>query len=112
VENALRELAGSRDVDPGPPTISLETFATVGMSRPLALLKTASLTNAWARQHHDTLATAITLVDRLVTDARALQLVLSSTPNAALNASLVRVADACARTRQALTESESPRTTA
>src|SRR5262249_29572255 len=28
VENALRELAGSRDVDPGPPTISLETFAT------------------------------------------------------------------------------------
>jgi multidrug resistance protein MdtO len=111
VENALRELAGSRDIAPVPPTMSLETFATAGMSRPLALLKTASLTNAWARQHHDTLATAITLVDRLVTDARALQLVLSTSPKAALNESLARVADACARTRQALAERESPQTT-
>ena len=111
VENALRELAGSRNFDPAPSTMSLETFATAGMSRPLALLKTASLTNAWARQHHDALATAITLVDRLVTDARALQLVLSSTPDAALNASLVRLADACARTRQALAEHESLQTT-
>jgi len=111
VENALRELAGSRDVVPVPPPMSLETLATAGMSRPLGLLKTASLTNAWARQHHDVLATAITLVDRLVTDARALQLVLSSPPNVALNESLLRVADACARTRQALAEPESPRTT-
>ncbi len=111
VENALRELAGSRDLAPAPPTMSLDAFATAGMSRPLALLKTASLTNARARQRHEALATAITLVDRLVTDARALQLVLSSAPNAALNESLVRVADACARTRQALAEHESPQTT-
>ena len=111
VENALRELAGSRDFDPAPRTMLLETFATAGMSRPLALLKTAALTNAWARQHHDALATAITLVDRLVTDARALQLILSSTSNSALNASLARVAEACARTRQALAEHESPQTT-
>jgi multidrug resistance protein MdtO len=111
VENALRELAGSRDIPPVPPTMSLETFATAGMSRPLGLLKTASLTNAWARQHHDALATAITLVDRLVTDARALQLVLSTSPNAALNEPLARVAGACARTRQALAERESPQTT-
>jgi multidrug resistance protein MdtO len=111
VENALRELAASREFDPAPPPTSLETFITAGMSRPLALLKTATLTNAWARQHHDALATAITLVDRLVTDARALQLVLSTSPNAALNASLARIADACARTRQALTERESPQTT-
>jgi multidrug resistance protein MdtO len=108
VENALRELAGSRDLAPAPPPMSLDAFATAGMSRPLALLKTASLTNARARQRHDALATAITLVDRLVTDARALQLVLSSTPSAALNESLVRVADACARTRQALAEPEWP----
>src|SRR5258705_13723841 len=92
--------------------MSLEAFATAGMSRPLALLKTASLTNARARQRHDALATAITLVDRLVTDARALQLVLSSAPTAALNESLVRVADAFARTRQALAEHESPQTAA
>src|SRR5262245_36782096 len=111
VENALRELGGSRDLDPAPSRVSLETLATAGMSRPLALLKTASLTNAWARQHHDALATAITLVDRLVTDARALQLVLSSAPNAALNGSLLRLADACAHTRQALAEQASPQAT-
>ena len=111
VENALRELAGSRDLAPAPPTMSLDAFATAGMSRPLALLKTASLTNARARQRHEALATAITLVDRLVTDARALQLVLSSAPTAGLNESLVRVADACARTREALAELESPQTT-
>jgi len=111
VENALRELSGARDLTPAPPTMSLDAFATAGMSRPLALLKTASLTNAWARQRHESLATAITLVDRLVTGARALQLVLSSVPNAALNQSLVRVADLCARTRHALAEHESPQTT-
>ena len=110
VENALRELGGSRDFAPAPTTMSLDAFATAGMSRPLALLKTASLTNARVRQRHDALATAITLVDRLVTDARALQLVLSSAPTAALNESLVRVADAFARTRQALAEHESPQT--
>ena len=95
----------------GLPVTIKDAFATAGMSRPLALLKTASLTNARARQRHEVLATAITLVDRLVTDARALQLVLSSAPTAALNESLVRVADACARTRQALAEHESPQTT-
>jgi multidrug resistance protein MdtO len=111
VENALRELAGSPDFGLAPPPKSLEAFATAGMSRPLALLKSASLTNAWARERHEALASAITLVDRLVTDARALQLVLSSIPNASLNESLLRVADACARTRQALAEHEPPQTT-
>ncbi len=102
VEIALRELASSRDLAPAPPTMSLDAFATAGMSRPLALLKTASLTNARARRRHEALATAITLVDRLVTDASALRLLVSSTPSAPVIESLVRVADACARTRQAL----------
>jgi multidrug resistance protein MdtO len=102
VENALRALSGGRNFDPAPSGMSLDAFATAGMSRPLALLKNASLTNARARQRHEPLATAITLVDRLVTDASALRLLVSSTPSVPVTESLVRVADACARTRQAL----------
>ena len=49
--------------------MSLDALATAGMSRPLALLKTAALTQRRARQRHETLAAVITLVDRLVTDA-------------------------------------------
>ena len=104
VEAALRGLGGASDLTPGPPVISLDSLATAGMSRPLALLKTASLTNARARQRHEALAAAITLVDRLVTDAGALRLLVSSTPSAATRESLLRVADACARARQALAE--------
>jgi len=102
VENALREVSGARNVAPAPSAMSLDAFATAGMTRPLALLKTALLTNARARQRHEALATAITLVDRLVTDASALRLLVSSTPSAPVTESFVRVADACARTRQAL----------
>jgi len=76
VENALRGLSGARNVAPAPSAMSLDAFATAGMSRPLALLKTASITNARARQRHETLATTITLVDRLVVDAGALRLLV------------------------------------
>ena len=108
VENVLRELGGATDFTPTTPATSLDTFVTAGMSRPLALLKSASLTNAWARQRHETLATAITLVDRLVTDASALRLVVSSTSSAPLRESLVHVADTCARMRQVLAEHRWP----
>jgi len=104
VEDTVRELAGARDVAAAPPATSLGAFATAGMTRPLALLKSASLTNAQARQQHETLATAITLVDRLVTDAGALRLLGSSTSSAPMRESLVRVAEACARVRQAVAE--------
>ena len=46
----------------------------------------------------------ITLVDRLVTDAGALRLLISPTSGASMRESLVHAADACARTRQALAE--------
>ena len=108
VENALRDLSGARNFAPAPSAMSLDAFATAGMSRPLALLKTASITNARARQRHETLATTITLVDRLVTDAGALRLLVSSTPSAPVTESLGRVADACARSRQALEHQWSP----
>jgi multidrug resistance protein MdtO len=109
VEKALRDLAGAGNVAPSAPATSLDAFATAGMSGPLALLKSASLTNAWARQRHETLAATITLVDRLVTDASALRLLLvSSSSNAPIRESLVRVADGCARARYALGERRAP----
>ena len=103
-ENTVRALAGASDVAPAASATSLDGFVTAGMTRPLALLKSASLTNARARQEHETLATAITLVDRLVTDAGAQRLVASSTSSAPMRESLMRVADGCARARQAFAE--------
>ncbi len=76
VAETVQQLAGS----PVPPTASLDALATSGMSRPLALLKSASLTRSWARQRHEQLAAMITLVDRLVTDAAALRTLASSSP--------------------------------
>jgi multidrug resistance protein MdtO len=108
VEHTLRELAGANEFAPAPLGTSLDALVTAGMSRPLALLKTASLTNARARQRHETLATTITLVDRIVTDAGALRMVVSSTPGAPMRESVMRVADACARTRQAFAERRWP----
>src|SRR5262245_14396365 len=108
VESVLRELGGARDVAPVP-AMSLDAFTTAGMSRPLALLKTASLTNAEARRRHEALATAITLVDRLVTDAGALRLLVSSTSRAT-RSEFMRVADACARMRQVFAERQWPQT--
>src|SRR2546428_1905 len=101
-------LGGLSALTPSPPAMSLDSLATAGMSRPLALLKTASLTNARARQRHETLAAAITLVDRLVTDAVALRLLVSSTSSAPMRESLIRVADACAGVRHALAEHRWP----
>jgi multidrug resistance protein MdtO len=108
VENTLRALAGATGLAPSPSPPSLEALATAGMSRPLALLKTASLTNARARQRHDPLATTITLVDRLVTDAGALRLLLPTASGTPTRHALMRVANGCARAREALAEHRWP----
>ena len=108
IERTVRELAGAADVTPVAPTTPLDAFVTAGMSRPLALLKTASLTNAWARQRHEVLAAIITLVDRLVTDVGTLRLAVSSTSSGPIREPLIRVADACARTRRAVAERRWP----
>src|SRR5262249_24101952 len=72
VEGIVRGLTGGSALSPEPPSASLDSLATAGMTRPLALLKTAALTNSRARQRHEALAATITLVDRLVTDAAPL----------------------------------------
>ena len=107
VEHTLRGLAGADDLTPAP-SVSLGALATAGMSRPLALLKSASLTNARARQRHETLAATITLVDRLVTDAGALRMTMPSTSSPSMREWLIRVADASARTREAFAERRWP----
>ena len=71
VEQSLRRLAGAET--PEPSNASLSSLAIAGMSRPLALLKTASVVHAWAGERHDGLATLITLIDRLVTSAVGLE---------------------------------------
>jgi multidrug resistance protein MdtO len=108
VAETVRRLAGTA-VPSSPPAISLDSLATSGMSRPLALLKSASLTRSWARERHEDLAAIITLVDRLVTDAAALQtLAASSSPDAATQASLLRAGDACELVRRAFAERRRP----
>src|SRR5262249_42262978 len=80
VEGIVRGLSGGSALSPEPPSASLDSLATAGMTRPLALLKTAALTNSRARQRHEALAATITLVDRLVTDAPALPAAPPSAP--------------------------------
>jgi len=108
VTETVRRLGGVA-VSASPPATSLDALATSGMSRPLALLKNASLTRNWARQRHEELAAIITLVDRLVTDAAALQtLASSSPPDAATQALLLRVGDASELVREAFAERRRP----
>src|SRR5215475_11978071 len=71
VEQSLRRLAGSDATEPA--STSLSSLVIAGMSRPLALLKTAAMLHPWARERHEGLAALITLVDRLVTSAVALE---------------------------------------
>ncbi len=108
VTETVRRLAGVAG-SASPPALSLDSLATSGMSWPLALLKNASLTRNWARQRHEELAAIITLVDRLVTDAMALQtLAPSSPPDAATQALLLGVGDASELVRDAFAERRRP----
>src|SRR5262249_58257169 len=96
VESIVRGLSGESTLTPEPPPASLDSLATAGMTRPLARLKTAALTNSRARQRHEALAATITLVDRLVTDPAALPTTPWSAPAAPPRQPPSRVADRCA----------------
>jgi len=99
VEQLLRRLAGSDATEPA--NASLSSLVIAGMSRPLALLKTAAMLHPWARERHEELAALITLVDRLVTSAVALG-ALAPLPGTAMRPErLLRVADRCQATRRA-----------
>src|SRR5215510_6636790 len=78
------------------------------MSRPLALLKTASVVHAWAGERHDGLATLITLVDRLVTSAVALEGLAAQSAEPIRHERLLSVAEGCDRMRLAFEKMRLP----
>jgi multidrug resistance protein MdtO len=100
VEHALRRRAGETSAD-RPPT-SLDTLSIAGMTRPAAFLRTASLVDSWARAHHEYLAALITLADRLVTAALALEALASGPARAGEDVRLRRAAEGCRQLRQGL----------
>jgi multidrug resistance protein MdtO len=99
VEHALWRRAGQPSADPLPTPLGRLSIA--GMTRPAAFLKTASLVNSWARARHESLAALITLADRLVTAAQALEaLAPPVTPDEHVR--LRRAAEGCRQVRQGL----------
>src|SRR5262249_11861967 len=99
VEQSLRRLAGGEALEPS--SASLTSLSIAGMSRPLALLKTASVVHAWAGERHDGLATLITLIDRLVTSAMALEGLAAHSAEPIRHERLLRVTEGCDRMRLA-----------
>ena len=106
VEQVLRRLAGNVAMEP--PAASLNSIAIAGMSRPLALLKTAALIRSWARARHEELATIITLVDRLVISAMALEDLAPLSDEEIRHERLLKAADGCDRIRRAFAELRLP----
>jgi multidrug resistance protein MdtO len=106
VAQTLRRLGGQRvavaERD------SLRSFAIAGMSRPLALLKTAAAIHVWAHKRHEGLSALITLTDRLVTSALALETLPDLLHETRLHERLLNVADSCDRMRRAFNELRLP----
>ncbi len=106
VAQTLRRLAGERVA--APERDSLRSLAIAGMSRPLALLKTASVIHVWAHERHEGLSAIITLTDRLVTSALALETIPDLPQESRLHERLLNVADGCERMRRAFNELRLP----
>ena len=106
VEQALRRRAGEPSAEPTPEPLA--TLVTAGMSRMAALLKTAALLHPWASGRKERLSALITLVDRLVTAARALELLPPGAATGAEAARLSSAADACRQMRRAFQEMRRP----
>jgi multidrug resistance protein MdtO len=106
VAQTLRRLAGERVAVPEHD--SLRSLAIAGMSRPLALLKTAATIHVWAHERHEGLSAIITLTDRLVTSALALETLPDLPQESRLHERLLNVADGCERMRRAFNELRLP----
>ncbi|TMA77842.1 MAG: hypothetical protein E6J74_42435, partial [Deltaproteobacteria bacterium] len=106
VAQTLRRLGGQRVAVPE--RDSLRSFAIAGMSRPLALLKTAAAIHVWAHKRHEGLSALITLTDRLVTSALALETLPDLLHETRLHERLLNVADSCDRMRRAFNELRLP----
>ena len=106
VEQSLRRLAGNDA--PEPEGASLSSLVTAGMSRPLAFLKTAALIHPWASARHEGLAALITLIDRLVTAAAALEMLAPLSAMQIYHGRLLRAAEGCDRMRRTFKERRLP----
>jgi hypothetical protein len=106
VAETLRRLAGEGVAVPE--RDSLRSLAIAGMSRPLALLKTAAAIHVWARERHEGISVLITLTDRLVTSALALATFPALPQEPLLHERLLSVADGCDRMRRAFNELRLP----
>jgi multidrug resistance protein MdtO len=106
VETALCRLAG--EIAAETPVPSLNSLAIAGMSRPLELLKTASIVHRWARERHEGLSALITLTDRLVTSAIALETLKPDSDTDICRKRLLNAADCCGHMRRALQSWETP----
>jgi multidrug resistance protein MdtO len=106
VAQTLRRVAGERVAMPE--RDSLRSLAIAGMTRPLALLKTATAIHVWAHERHEGLSAIITLTDRLVTSALALETLPASPQEPSLRERLLSVADGCDRMRRAFNELRLP----
>jgi multidrug resistance protein MdtO len=110
VAQTLRQLAGQNVAAPAPATPPLASLAVAGMSRPLALLKTAALRHRWARERREALAAVITLADRLVTAAQALEALRPLPADWVDSTRFLRAADGCEQMRRAFQELRRPGT--
>ena len=106
VAQTLRRLAGQNVAIPE--RDSLRSLAIAGMSRPLALLKSATVIHAWAHERHEGLSAIITLTDRLITSALALETLPAIPQEPRLRERLLSVADGCDRMRRAFNELRLP----
>jgi multidrug resistance protein MdtO len=106
VEHALRRRAGEASADS--PAASLGTLSIAGMTRPAAFLKTAGIVNSWARARHESLAALITLADRLVTAASALEALAPGAVTTDEAVRLRRAAEGCRQLRQGLQQWQRP----
>jgi multidrug resistance protein MdtO len=106
VESLLGNLAENDSVEQS--AASLNHLAIAGMSRPLALLKSAAPVRPWVRERKDGIAAIITLVDRLVTAAVALAKLPTAHVGLLHHDLLARVAEGCDRTCRAFDELRLP----
>src|SRR5262252_6258008 len=105
IEEAIRRLLdGPRVAAQRSPLPSLTSLTIAGSSEMLTLLHMASLRHAWARQHRPELGALISLVDRLVTAAAALEASRLALLNGDARSRLERVAGECARAARALAD--------
>src|SRR5262245_1658146 len=108
VADSARSVGGLVAVGSRPSRPSLTALAVAGPSEMLALLKTASLRHAWARQHRAELGALVSLIDQLVTAAAALEASGLRASGDDTRARLERVATECESMARALVGRSAP----